>query len=123
MPLFIIQETKPALRLLDWPGLYCAAVTAAMVVHLAGRVSSRPSRTLPWSLALTLLAATTIALRTVTLLDYSDQAQDTTLATIASVQVIAVLAVGVPLAVLAARALRRLPPIPAAAPRPTTAAE
>lgn len=123
VPLFIIQETKPALRLLDWPGLYCTAVTAAMVVYLTARVSRRPSRTRPWSLALTLLAVTTIALRTVTLLDYSDQAQDTTLAAIASVQVAAVLAAGVPLAVLATRALRRLPPIPAAAPRPTTATE
>ena len=119
VPLFTIQATQPALRLLDWPGLSCAVVTAAMVVHLAVRVSSRPTRTLPWSLALTLLAVTTLALRTATLPDYSDQAQRTTLATIASVQVIAVLAVGVPLAVLAIRALRQLPPIPAA-PKPTT---
>ncbi|MFG3690593.1 hypothetical protein [Micromonospora sp. NPDC047740] len=123
VPLFIIEETEPALRLLDWPGLYCTTVTAAMAVYLAVRVSRRPSRTLPWSLALTLLAATTIALRVVTLLDYSDQAQGPTLTAIASLQVIAVLAVGVPLAVLATRALRRLPPIPAAAPRPTTATE
>ncbi|WP_446210394.1 hypothetical protein [Micromonospora sp. IBSANI012] len=120
VPLFTIQTTAPALRLLDWPGLCCGVVTAAMVVHLAIRVSSRPTRTLPWSLALTLLAVTTLALRTATLPDYSDQAQRTTLATIASVQVIAVLAVGVPVAVLAIRALRRLPSIPTVAPRPTT---
>ncbi|MEU7999521.1 hypothetical protein AB0B83_30005 [Micromonospora sp. NPDC049060] len=91
-----------------------------MVVHLAGRVSSRPSRRLPWSLALALLAVTALALRTATLPDYSNQAQRTTLATIAFVEVVAVLAVGVPLAVLAIRALRRLPPIPTVAPRPTT---
>lgn len=120
VPLFTIQATTPALRLLDWPGLSCAAVTAAMVVHLAVRLSSRPSRTLPWSLALTLLAVTTLALRTATLPDYSDQAQRTTLTTIASVEIIVVLAVGVPVAVLAIRALRRLPSIPAVAPRPTT---
>ncbi|MBQ0901252.1 hypothetical protein [Micromonospora sp. U21] len=121
VPLFTIQATTPALRLLDWPGLSCAAVTAAMVIHLTVRVSRRP-RNLPWSLALTLLAVTTLAQRTATLPDYSDQAQHTTLATIASVQAIAVLAVGVPLAVLAIRALRRLPPIPATQ-RPTTPTE
>jgi hypothetical protein len=120
VPLFTIQATTLALRLLDWPGLSCAAVTAAMVVHLAVRVSRRPSHTLPWSLALTLLAVTTLALRIATLPYYSDQAQRATLATIASVQVIAVLAVGVPVAVLAIRALRRLPSVPAVAPRPTT---
>ncbi|MEV0726224.1 hypothetical protein AB0I37_26005 [Micromonospora purpureochromogenes] len=120
VPLFTIQATTPALRLLDWPGLSCAAVTSAMVIHLTVRVSRRPSRTLPWSLALTLLAVTTLAQRTATLPDYSDQAQRTTLATIASVEVVAVLAVGVPLAVLAIRALRRLPSIPTVAPRPTT---
>ncbi|MEU4482383.1 hypothetical protein AB0F68_30615 [Micromonospora sp. NPDC023966] len=122
VPLFTIQATTPALRLLDWPGLSCAAVTAAMVIHLTVRVSRRRPRTLPWSLALTLLAVSTLALRTATLTDYGDQAQHTTLATIASVQAIAVLAVGVPLAVLAIRALRRLPPVPATQ-RPTTPTE
>ncbi|MGK5741454.1 hypothetical protein [Micromonospora sp. URMC 103] len=121
VPLFTIQATTPTLRLLDWPGLSCAAVTAAMVIHLTVRVSRRRPRTLPWSLALTLLAVATLALRTATLPDYSDQAQHTTLATIASVQAIAVLAVGVPLAVLAIRALRRLPP--PATRRPTTSTE
>ncbi|MGS2617848.1 hypothetical protein ACVCAH_25490 [Micromonospora sp. LZ34] len=120
VPLFTIQAATPALRLLDWPGLSCAVVTVAMVVHLTVRVSNRPTRTLPWSLALTLLAVTALALRTATLPDYSNQAQRTTLATIASVEGIAVLAVGVPLAVLAIRALRRLPSIPTVAPRPTT---
>ncbi|SCG49716.1 hypothetical protein [Micromonospora coxensis] len=120
VPLFTIQAIEPALRLLDWPGLLCAAVTAAMVIHLTVRVSRGPSRTLPWSLAFTLLAVTTLALRAATLPDYHDQAQRRTLATIASVEVIAVLAVGVPLAVLAVRTLRRLPPVLATAPRPTT---
>ncbi|SCF17734.1 hypothetical protein GA0070607_6496 [Micromonospora coriariae] len=120
VPLFTIQATTPALRLLDWPGLSCAAVTSAMVIHLTVRVSRHPSRTLPWSLALTLLAVTTLAQRTATLPDYNYQAQRTTLAAIASVEVVAVLAVGVPLAVLAIRALRRLPSIPTVAPRPTT---
>ncbi|MER7894426.1 hypothetical protein ABTX15_31960 [Micromonospora sp. NPDC094482] len=120
VPLFTIQATTPALRLLDWPGLSCAAVTAVMVIHLVGRVTKRSSRTLPWSLALTLLAVAALALRTATLLDYSGQAQHATLATIASVQAIAVLAVGVPVAVLAIRALRRLPSIPNVGPRPTT---
>jgi hypothetical protein len=120
LPLFAIQATHQAPRLLDWPGQCCAMVTAAMVVRLAGRVSSRPSGTLPLSLALTLLAVTTLALRIVTLPDYSGQEQRTTLFTIASVEVIAVPAVGVPLAVQAIRALRRLPPIPADAPGPPT---
>ncbi|MEV6813296.1 hypothetical protein [Micromonospora sp. NPDC051296] len=123
VPLFTIQATTPALRLLDWPGLSCAVVSVAMVIHLTAHATRRPSRTLPWSLALTLLAVTTLAQRTATLPDYRHQAQHATLTTIASVQAIAVLTVGVPLAVLAIRALRRLPPIPAAAPGPTTSTE
>ncbi|TBL45041.1 hypothetical protein EYA84_01095 [Verrucosispora sp. SN26_14.1] len=114
VPLFTLQAVAPALRLLDWPGLSCAAVTVAIVVHLTVRGPRRPARALPWSLALTLLAVATVALRAVTLTDYHHQIQRTALTTIASVEVVAVLAVGVPLAVLALRALRRLPPAAAA---------
>ncbi|SCL71268.1 hypothetical protein GA0070606_5668 [Micromonospora citrea] len=117
VPLFVAQATTPALRLLDWPGLACAVVTAAMAVHLALRVPVRRSRTLPWSLALTLLAVATLALRAVTLPDHGAQAQGGILTTIAAVQAVAVLAVGAPVAALAVRALRRLPPV-AAAPAP-----
>lgn len=120
VPLFTIQAIVAPLRFLDWPGLSCAVVTATILVHLAVRARDLPDRTLPWSLALTLLAATTLVLRIATLPSYSDQAERATLATIAAVQAIAVLAVGVPLAVLAIRTLRRLPPVPATAPGPTT---
>lgn len=92
-------------------------------MHLAGRAPRQPARALPWSLALTLLAATTLALRIVTLPDYIDQAQRTTLVTIAATEVIAVLTMALPLARRAIRALRRLPPIPADAQWPTTSAE
>nr|QLJ99925.1 hypothetical protein HZU44_07550 [Micromonospora carbonacea] len=86
VPLFTIQAIEPALRLLDWPGLSCVAVTVAIMVHLTVRGSRRPSGTLPWSLAFTLLAVTALALRTVTLPDVNNQAQRTTLATMASVE-------------------------------------
>ncbi|MTK01877.1 hypothetical protein [Micromonospora sp. CP22] len=109
LPLFILQAVEPALRLLDWPGLAGAAVTVAMAVHLAVRATRRSTRTLPWSLAFTLLAATAFALRAATLPDYHDQAQRAALTTIASVQIVAILAVGVPLAVSAVRALRDTP--------------
>ncbi|MFG3708336.1 hypothetical protein ACGF7U_26870 [Micromonospora sp. NPDC047670] len=114
VPLFVVQANTPALRMLDWPGLSCAVVTAAMAVHLAVRVSGRASRTLPWSLALTLLGAATLALRAATLPDHRGQAERGALAALASLEVVAVLAVGAPLAVLALRALRRLPASPAA---------
>lgn len=120
VPLFAIQATSQALRLLDWPGLACAVVSVAIVIHLAGRQPHGSSRALPWSLAFTLLAATTLALRMATLPDYSHQAQHTTLLTIGAVQATLVLAVGAPLAVLAIRALRRLPPVPTEPPGSTT---
>ncbi|TDC43294.1 hypothetical protein [Micromonospora sp. KC213] len=120
VPLFAVQATGQALRLLDWPGLSCALVSAAIAVHLASRRPDRAARTLPWSLALTLLAAATLALRTATLPDYSHQAQQTPLLTIAVVEAAGVLAVGAPLAVLAIRALRRLPAVPAEPPSSTT---
>ncbi|MFD6751920.1 hypothetical protein [Micromonospora gifhornensis] len=120
LPLFILQAVEPALRLLDWPGLLCAAVAVAMAVHLTARATGRSTRTLPWSLAFTLLAATALVLRAATLPDFLDQAERTTLTTIAAVQVVAVLTVGVPLAVSALRALRNVPSAPAATPNPTT---
>ncbi|MBQ1051635.1 hypothetical protein KBX50_24605 [Micromonospora sp. C51] len=121
VPLFVAQATTPALRLLDWPGLCCALVVVAMVVHLGVCAFRPPARTLPWSLALVMLAATALVLRTATLPDVVGQTQRTALLTIASVQAAAVLAVGVPLAVRAFRALRQLPPESAAAAPHSTA--
>ncbi|SCL37080.1 hypothetical protein GA0074692_4546 [Micromonospora pallida] len=108
VPLFALQATQPELRLLDWPGLCCVLVSVAMLVHLTGR----SARSLPWSLAFVLLAATALTLRLATLPDYGNQAQRTALFVIAGAQVVVLLAVGVPVALRASRALRRLPPIP-----------
>ncbi len=66
VPLFVAQASMPALRLLDWPGLCCVLVVVAMVVHLGVRAFRPPSRTLPWSLALVILAATALVQRTAT---------------------------------------------------------
>ncbi|MFI6823115.1 hypothetical protein ACIBJE_19480 [Micromonospora sp. NPDC050187] len=121
VPLVALQAARPELRLLDWPGLCCALVTAAMLVHLAVRAPDRSAR-LPWSLALTLLTAATLALRLVTLPDYGGQAQRAALLVLAGVQVVVVLAVGVPVARRAVRALRRLPPTPAGTLGPTAPA-
>ncbi|MEU4565580.1 hypothetical protein [Micromonospora sp. NPDC023956] len=109
IPLFALQATRPALRLLDWPGLWCVLVTVALLVHLALRTADRSARLLPWSLAFTLLTATTLVLRLVTLPDYGAQAQRTLLLAVAGAQVVVVLAVGVPVARRAVRAVRRLP--------------
>ncbi|GAB3859943.1 hypothetical protein GCM10029963_62020 [Micromonospora andamanensis] len=114
VPLFLAQATMPALRLLDWPGLCCVLVVVAMAVNLVACASRPPVRTLPWSLALVLLAAAALALRIATLPDIGAQVQRTALLTTAAGQIVAVLAVGVPLAVVAFRALRHLPPVPAA---------
>ncbi|MEG3635713.1 hypothetical protein [Micromonospora palythoicola] len=114
VPLFVAQASMPALRLLDWPGLCCVLVVVAIAVHLGVRAFRPPSRTLPWSLALVILAATALVQRTATLPDLVGQTQRTALLTIAAAQVVAVLAVGVPLAVLAFRVLRQLPPVSAA---------
>ncbi|GIJ24713.1 hypothetical protein [Micromonospora lutea] len=114
VPLFVAQATTSAFRLLDWPGLCCALVVVAMTVHLVVRASRPPGRTLPWSLALVLLATTALALRTATLPDIGGQVERTALLTVASAQVVAVLAVEVPLAVVAFRALRQLQPVSAA---------
>ncbi|MFE0590129.1 hypothetical protein [Micromonospora echinospora] len=111
VPLVALQVARPELRLLDWPGLCCLLVAAAMLVHPAVR-PGRPAR-LPWSLAFTLLAAATLALRLVTLPDHGGQAERTALIVLAGAQVAVVLAVGVPVARRAARALRGLPPAPA----------
>ncbi|GIJ13074.1 hypothetical protein ACFFMR_21965 [Micromonospora andamanensis] len=112
VPLFLAQATMPALRLLDWPGMCCVLVAVAMAVNLVA--SRSPLRTLPWSLALVLLAAAALALRIATLPDIGAQVQRTALLTTAAGQIVAVLAVGVPLAVVAFRALRHLPPVPSA---------
>ena len=105
VPLFVAQATTPALRLLDWPGLACAVVAAALAVHLAGGAIRRSPRAVSWSLAFSLLAAATLVTRIATLIDYRNQVQHATLTTIGAIEVIAVAAVGVPVAVLAARGL------------------
>lgn len=115
LPLFTIQTTGQVPGLVDWPGLACALVAAAMAVYLTSRASRRLSGPLPWSLALALLALTTLCLRIATLPDYST-AEGMPFVTFALAEVTAVLALGVPLAVQARRALRRLPPAPASAP-------
>ncbi|TDB78145.1 hypothetical protein E1165_02075 [Micromonospora sp. KC723] len=117
VPLFAVQATSQVLRLLDWPGLSCVLVSVATVIHLAGRRPYRPARALPWSLALTLLATTILALRLVTMVDYGHQAQHATLLTIAAAEAAVLLAVGAPLAAMTIRALRRLPAAPTEPPR------
>ncbi|WP_341716190.1 hypothetical protein QQG74_19475 [Micromonospora sp. FIMYZ51] len=110
VPLFVVQTSTPALHLLDWPGLACLVVTAAIAVHLAVRGVGRSPGAAPWSLAFSLLATATLIVRVATLLDYRNQVQHVALATLGSIEAVAVVAVGVPVAVLAARRLRQLPP-------------
>jgi hypothetical protein len=111
LPLFALQLASPEARLLDWPGLACALVTAAMAGFLAARASGRLTRALPWSLALTLLGAAALGLRLVTLPENIGQPRGATLVAIALVEAVATVAVGAPVAALAVRALRRLAPI------------
>lgn len=111
LPLFGIQATNQTARLLDWPGLSCILITIVIATYLAGRGFRRPSRSLPWPLALTLLAGTSLGLRIVTLPNYNGQTQYANLTTIAAAQIIAVLAVGLPLAVHTIRAMHHLPDV------------
>lgn len=97
--------------LLDWPATCCLALVCAAVVHLAAAGSGRHAAP-PWSLALAVLAAATLGLRTLTLAGSvmeAPAAQHRILLTLGIVEVCATLAVAVPLVVLASRALRRLP--------------
>jgi hypothetical protein len=112
VPLFAIQATVEASRVLDWPGLACALLAAAIIGYLTGPTISRLRHTLPWSLALTLLALTTLGHRIATLPDYiqfAPPAERATLMTLGLTQTIVLMAATAPLAILAARTLRRLP--------------
>lgn len=105
----LTQPTDPhTFPLLDWPAICCLALVIAATTHLAGWKRRTPS----WSLALALLAAAILSLRTLTLTDYvhaAPDAQRSTLLTLGILETGAVLAVAVTLATLANRALRRLP--------------
>ncbi|HWH01102.1 MAG TPA: hypothetical protein VNV66_17725 [Pilimelia sp.] len=125
VPLFTLQATRPGWLLPDWPGLCCVLVTAAVAVHLVVRRRRRPARTLPWSLAFTLLAAATLGLRLVTLADLRPGAEESVVSALfalGAVEAAVVWAVGVPLAVLTARALRRLPAVRTGPPGPAAPA-
>lgn len=98
--------------LADWPGLWCAALTAAAIVHL---IATRPPqrRTPTWPLALALLVPAVLGLRLTTLLDYlgfaAPTADNAPLATIGLIQCAVLLGIGALLAGVAAHRLRHLP--------------
>lgn len=117
-PLLAVQSVGDTLRFLDWPGLACALVTAAMVGYLVSRAVVRGPRPPAWPLALTLVGGTALGLRLVTLPQYGDQVAATAPLTTALAQAMVVLAVGIPVGVLAGRGLRRLPAQPATTPTP-----
>ncbi|MFC3383216.1 hypothetical protein [Couchioplanes azureus] len=112
-----------AQALADWPGLWCAALTAAAVVHL---VAARPSRRRAptWPLALALLVPAVLGLRLTTLLDYLGfavpTADNAALATVGVIQCAVVAGVGALLAGVAARRLRRLPTVAPSTPAPSS---
>jgi hypothetical protein len=102
-----------AVPVLDWPGLYCVAVTIAAVVHLARPGDRSPA----WSHALAVLALVVLALRAVTLVDYllgGVPAGSGAVIVLGAVEAAVLAIVSVPLAVTANRALRGMPTVPPA---------
>jgi hypothetical protein len=110
LPVIIVEFTGPPLVAGDLSGLFCVLVVAAMVANLIAQISRRAGRALPWSLALTLLAAGALILRLSALADLNDQVDAHALVTSAVVEIVAVLVLAAPTAALAVRALRRLSP-------------
>lgn len=107
----VIQPFDFSGTLLDWTGLASMAVVAAIVVH------AMRGPTLPWSLAMSLLAGGIAALRIVTLLDYvwhGPFSWESSAVALGLVQEVAVLGAGWWATAFALRALRSLPqPTPA----------
>lgn len=96
-------------NLVDWPGLACGAVFAAALAYQVAPTVGWGSPS--WPAALVLLAAATLVLRVMTLLDYLQHTtapERNSLTTAALVEGIAVLVVAVPLAVRAIRTHRFL---------------
>ncbi|MEV0731535.1 hypothetical protein [Polymorphospora sp. NPDC050346] len=95
--------------LVDWPGLWCAGVFVAAVVHVVRRPAA-PHR----ALALAVLAVAVLGLRVVTLVDQMTFAAVTpdrpTLVTVHAVEAAAMLVVAVLFLTVSRRALRRLAP-------------
>jgi hypothetical protein len=114
-----------AVVVLDWFGLHSIAIAVAGVAYLAGAAAGVITVTARWAVALATLAAAVFALRSLTLADYVLSHHDAqffeaggvvlTARTLGLLEAPAALAVAEPLTGLAARALRRLPPGPAAA--------
>lgn len=103
----LLVTQYPGGILVDWPGLACAAVFAAALAYQVAPTLGWGSPS--WPAALALLAAATLVLRVVTLLDYlqhtASPERDPLIAA-AFVEGVAVVVVAVPLAV---RAIRTLP--------------
>lgn len=101
--LTLAQDFKRGL-LLDWPGLCCLAVVAAVVVLV------RRGGPTPWTMALSLLAAVALVLRVVSLLDSSWHGPARSLAmALGVVETTAVLCAGAWVAAVSSRAMRKLP--------------
>ncbi|BFU44766.1 hypothetical protein [Krasilnikovia sp. MM14-A1004] len=97
------------LALADWPGLWCAGLTAAAVAVLSVRRDRSPA----WPLALALLVPPVLVLRLVSVLDYvraSMYTHDSAVpVTIGVVQSVVLVTAGAVLAGTAAHRLRHLP--------------
>ncbi|MEV6602072.1 hypothetical protein AB0M36_35260 [Actinoplanes sp. NPDC051346] len=100
-PLFL--DNMALSPLVDVPGMYCAALICAAMVHLASRDNPSPS----WPLALALLVPLLLGLRVTTLLGHFGET--VVPMTIGAVQCLLLAATGTALAAVAVRRLRRLP--------------
>lgn len=103
--LLVVQSFERGV-LIDWPGICCVAVVAAVVVHAVG------GDTTVWSMALSLLALGVLVLRLVSLLDYSWHGTlgwGSAGMTVGTLEAAAVLGAGMWVARVASRAWRSLP--------------
>lgn len=113
-PLFAVQATVEAAWVLDRSGLACTVLAVVIIGYLASAAVGSLRHPPSWSLALALLAVTTLAYRLATLPDYiqsAPTAERATVLTLGLAQAVALTAAGAPLAVFAARTLRRLPAV------------
>jgi len=113
---WLLSRPTPPLPPLDWAGLQCVVVVAAVALHLAGQVSRRRGRFTALKPILTptlaIIAFAVLGLRLVSLLDYAlfgSEGWHPATVMLGIAEAVAIAVAATVLALLSARSLRRLP--------------